>query len=319
MEESKSAADASTTFAPRTWYADVEYLGQPKLIATAVLASREGLLLVDPGPAVALGTLEARLADAGAALSDVRAVLLTHILLDHAGATGALVARAPEVEVYVHRIGAPHVVDPTRLWRSARRLFGDEMERLWGAAQAVPEANVRALGDRDRLARGDRHLRVAHTPGHAAHHVSYLDEDEGTAFIGDVGQQRITGTDFVFPVTPPPDVDVEAWQKSLQTVRDWRPLRTFATHFGPSDDPEHHLREAEEKLLAWSRHVLRDLQSGRPDATCAEAFRKEKIAEAKEALPAEIAEAFETFGGPAASWHGLARYWRTCHPERLEG
>ncbi len=294
-----------------TWYVDVEYLGTPRLIATAVLEAGGGLLLIDPGPEVSFDTLSGELGKAGAGLGDVRAVLLTHIHLDHAGATGRLVAEAPHVEVYVHRIGAPHLVRPERLLRSARRTYGDRMDRLWGDVQPVPEENVRVLEGGESIKIGGRPFAVAHTPGHAAHHVSHLDEDTGTAFIGDVGQQRITGTDYVFPVTPPPDIDVEAWQHSLHTVRAWRPERTFATHFGPSDDVGEHLRVAEEKLLAWSDEVRRSLDDDRTDAERAEAFREAKMAEAKEALPPELAEAFETFGGPEASWHGLARYWRT--------
>lgn len=304
-------------FAPKSRYVDVGFLGQPRLIATGVLESREGLLLVDPGPETSMDALAEGLEALGAGWGDVRAVLLTHIHLDHAGATGAIVAEAAEAEVYVHRKGARHLVDPERLWRSAERLYGEHMERLWGSMRPVPADRVTALDGGESFALGERHLRVAYTPGHASHHVSYLDEDEGTAFIGDVGQQRITGIPFVFPVTPPPDVDVEAWRESLQTVRDWGSLRTFVTHFGPATDVEDHLRGAEEKLVAWSREVLTDLRSGRPDDRCAAAFRETKLEEAADALPRELAEAFETFGGPEASWHGLARYWRKHHPERL--
>ncbi len=157
-----------------------------------------------------------------------RALLLTHIHLDHAAATGALVRRWPELEVYVHERGAPHLVDPSRLLASAERLYGDQMERLWGEIVPVPEANVRSLAGGETVLG----MRVAYTPGHASHHVSYLHEDSGTAFTGDVAGVRIPPSSFIVPPTPPPDIDIEAWEESIGIVEGWQPQRLALTHFG---------------------------------------------------------------------------------------
>ena len=154
-------------------------------------------------------------------------ILLTHIHFDHAGATGALVRRWPDVEVWVHERGAPHLIDPSRLTASATRLYGDDMKRLWGEVIAVPEANLRVLTGGETIGP----WRVEYTPGHASHHVSYLHEPTGTAFVGDVGGVRVEGGPTI-PPTPPPDIDIELWHESLDTVAAWDPARLAITHFG---------------------------------------------------------------------------------------
>src|SRR4051794_17810474 len=150
-----------------------------------------------------------------------RALLLTHIHLDHAAATGALVRRWPDLEVYVHERGAPHLIDPSKLLASAERLYGANMERLWGEIVPVPEGNVRTLSGGETVLG----MRVAYTPGHASHHVCYLHEDTGTAFVGDVAAVKIPGCSLVQPPTPPPDIDVEVWEDSISTVEGWQPER----------------------------------------------------------------------------------------------
>src|SRR6476646_1172167 len=172
---------------------DVRHLGRPDVIGCWEVDGA----LVDPGPESSLPTLLAALGE-----EEPRALLLTHIPLDHAAATGAMVRRWPDLEVYVHERGAPHLIDPSRLLASAERLYGDQMERLWGEIVPVPEANVTALAGGETVLG----MRAAYTPGHASHHVCYLDEESGTAFVGDVAAVRIPGSDFVVPPTPPPDI-----------------------------------------------------------------------------------------------------------------
>src|SRR5665811_2629622 len=163
---------------------------------------------------------------------------LTHIHLDHAAATGALVRRWPELEVYVHERGAPHLVDPAKLLASAERLYGAEnMRRLWGEIVPVPEANVKPLEGGETV----QGMRVAYTPGHASHHVCYLHEASGMAFVGDVAAVSVPGTGLVVPPTPPPDIDVERWLDSIGIVEQWQPTRLGLTHFGAIDDPAPHL------------------------------------------------------------------------------
>lgn len=298
----------------RTWYVDLQYMGAAEYIATGVLELPGGdLALVDPGPTTALKGLEDGLDARGYALDDVSALLLTHIHLDHAGATGTIAEGRPDLDVYVHHVGAPHVADPSRLLESARRLYGDQMDALWGEVLPVPEQQVHAVADGDAVALGEagRRLRVAYTPGHATHHVSYLDEASGTAFVGDTAGQRTTGVDYVLPVTPPPDVDREAWLDSLDKLREMEPERLFCTHFGPHDDPTVHLDQMEAHLRTWAEDVREGLESEDDDEALAAAFDEEKIAEIERRVPEARRTPYVNFGRPRESWHGLARYWRT--------
>jgi len=198
---------------------DVEHLGRPRVIGCWEV----GEVLVDPGPESTLQTLLAKLGE-----RTPSALLLTHIHLDHAGASGALVERFPGLEVYVHERGAPHLIDPSRLIDSATRLYGGDMDRLWGEIVPVPEANLRVLAGGERIFGGA--FEVAYTPGHASHHVSYL--HAGCAFVGDTGGVRITPGSVAIPPTPPPDIDLEAWQESIERIRAWAPERLAFTHCG---------------------------------------------------------------------------------------
>lgn len=214
---------------------DVRHLGAPRVICCH---EPEPGILVDPGPASSVGTLREALGGEAP-----RRVLLTHIHLDHAGAAGVLVREFPEVEVWVHRVGARHVVDPSRLVASATRLYGNDMERLWGEIAPVPEANLRVLDGGETL----EGFRVEYTPGHASHHVAYLHEASGTALCGDVAGVRIGAGPLIAP-TPPPDIDVEAWHASIDVVASWRPERLALTHFGSFQDPEGHLERLHDEL-----------------------------------------------------------------------
>lgn len=200
-------------------------------------------VLIDPGPTSCLPTLLEALGD-----DRPSALLLTHIHFDHAGAAGSLVERWPDLRVYVHERGAKHMADPERLYNSARRLYGDDMERLWGEMLPVPEGNLEVLSGGETIRDGA--YTVAYTPGHASHHVSYL--RDGTAFVGDVGGVRITPESMTIPPTPPPDIDVDAWHESIALVRSWRPQRLAMTHFGSSEDVERQLDALDARLDAWS-------------------------------------------------------------------
>ena len=197
-----------------------------------ICAYQVGDLIIDPGPASCVETLLERLGPA-----KPRALLLTHIHLDHAGAAGVLCRRFPELQVYVHEVGAPHLVDPSKLLESAGRLYGDDMWELWGEVAPVPEERVHPLSGGEAV----EDFRVAYTPGHASHHVAYLHEPTGTALVGDVAGARIPPSDFVIAPTVPPDIDVEAWDRSLDLVAGWDPATLALTHFGQVDDVGPHL------------------------------------------------------------------------------
>jgi glyoxylase-like metal-dependent hydrolase (beta-lactamase superfamily II) len=221
---------------------DLMHLGRPRVIG----CWQVGDVLVDPGPESCLPTLLQALGD-----EPPRALLLTHIHLDHAGASGALVKRWPDLEIYVHKRGAPHLIDPSRLMESASRLYGDDMDRLWGDMTPVPERNLTVLDRGGTVLDGS--FDYVYTPGHASHHVSYL--HEGTAFVGDVGGVRINDESLTVPPTPPPDIDVEAWHESIAKVAEWRPQRLAMTHFGPSTDVDAQLAEVGRRLDDWARRV----------------------------------------------------------------
>jgi glyoxylase-like metal-dependent hydrolase (beta-lactamase superfamily II) len=268
---------------------DVEHLGRPHVIG----CWQVGEALVDPGPESSLPTLLAALGE-----ERPRALLLTHIHLDHAAATGALVRRWPDLEVYVHERGAPHLVDPSKLLASAERLYGDQMQRLWGEIVPVSEANVTALSGGETVLG----MRVAYTPGHASHHVCYLHEETGTAFVGDVAAVRIPASGLTVPPTPPPDIDIEAWEDSIGIVEGWTPQRLALTHFGAIDEPAPHLAEVRERLREEAQ-LAREL-----DEAAYERRHRERVAAA--ATSEEVAAELIQCVPPEYQWRGLDRYWR---------
>ena len=268
---------------------DLEHLGRERVTGTW----RVDDVLVDPGPTSTVDTLLAALDG-----WEPRVLALTHIHLDHAGGTGALVRRWPEVEVLVHERGAPHVVDPSKLVASATRLYGEEnMDRLWGEVVPVPEGRVTVLRGGE-----DVHgFEVAATPGHASHHVCYLHRDSGRAFVGDVGGVRIGSDDAPIIVpTPPPDIDVEAWQSSLDLVEGWDPTSLAMTHFGAADDVAVHLAAVREELIFSS-----ELARARDRDGFIEAIRERLAERTDEATLAAYVQA----APPEQLYAGLDRYW----------
>ena len=271
---------------------DVLHLGR----ANVICCHRVGDVLIDPGPQ----SCEAALVEA---LGDrvPQAILLTHIHFDHAGATGALVRRWPHLVVAVHERGARHLADPSKLIASAARIYGDDMDRLWGTIVPVPEDRLLVLRGGERLEGwgADGSWRVAYTPGHAQHHVSYLREDDGTVYTGDVAGVRI-GDGPVMPPTPPPDIDLDLWRTSLDTIAAWEPRRLAITHFGTYDDPVEHLAELREAL-----DRVGEASRGQDAA----AFERDVRAWISERVGAERAAAYFQGMPPATLYPGLARYW----------
>ncbi len=296
--------------ATKTTLIDLEYLGYPEAIASCLLEGDGALALVDPGPASCLKTLKAKLAQRGLKLADLSALLLTHIHLDHAGASGVLVRENPRLRVYVHERGAPHMADPSKLLASAGRLYGDQMERLWGEVAPVPTQNLHTLSGGEKLSVGARTLKVAYTPGHAIHHVSYFDEATGIAFVGDTGGLRYPNFTTVLPLTPPPDIDLEAWQESWRKLRAWQPERLFPTHFGPATDVEAHLAQLEERTHRWAEIVRATLAQDGSDADRAARFLQLVESELRRELPAAAVRRHLVGTAPEQCWYGLARYWR---------
>lgn len=267
---------------------DVMHLGRDRVICAHELDG----LIIDPGPTSCLDTLLEALGDV-----EPRALLLTHIHLDHAGASGALVQRFPELRVYVHERGAPHLIDPSKLMKSATQLYGDDMERLWGEMVPVPGENIHVLSGGETV----EGLQVEYTPGHASHHVTYFDDDAGDAYVGDVGGVRIPPSDFVMSPTPPPDIDLEKWNASLDLIEERRPLRLRLTHFGGFDNVEEHITQMRARLANWGEV-----------AKAADMHRFIEVVEAEARASAgddDTAECYFQAAPPDQLYLGLERYW----------
>jgi glyoxylase-like metal-dependent hydrolase (beta-lactamase superfamily II) len=288
---------------------DLLHLGRPHVIGTYLLLGDQPAL-IDPGPASTLATMETGLAAHGIALADIQTILLTHIHLDHAGATGTLLRRYPHLRVYVHTRGAPHLFAPEKLIHSATRLYGDAMQRLWGPILPVPEQAINLLSGGETLRIGGRTLQVYDAPGHASHHVIYFDAHSGAAFVGDTGGVCRPGAAVARPATPPPDIDIEAWQRSLDMLRALNPSALLLTHFGPAYQPLAYIEDYRATLLHWAEIVRIGLSSGADEA--AQIAQLNQVAQASlgPATSAEDATLYEQASSTPLSWHGLARYWR---------
>jgi glyoxylase-like metal-dependent hydrolase (beta-lactamase superfamily II) len=265
---------------------DVRHLGQDRVICCWQVDD----VLVDPGPESTIDTVLDALGD-----EQPRALLLTHIHFDHAGAAGALVREFPDLEVWVHERGARHLVDPTRLVASAKRLYGDDFERQWGEVVPIPERSLRVLRGGESVDGWD----VAYTPGHASHHVSYRHRASGWVFPGDTCGVRLPAGDLILAPTPPPDIDLEAWYASLDTIAAWEPERLAITHFGDYGDVAEHLDRLRAALAHWSE------LAGRVDL---ETYAAALKAAAAEAFDEENARSFGQAMPPDQQWLGLDRY-----------
>jgi glyoxylase-like metal-dependent hydrolase (beta-lactamase superfamily II) len=264
---------------------DTMHLGRDRVIGAFDIDG----VVVDPGPATTVETL----------LSEVepRVLLLTHIHLDHAGATGVLVRRFPQLKVYVHERGAPHLIDPSKLLKSASQLYGDDMERLWGEVAPVPEENIVVLRGGETV----EGFRVEYAPGHASHHVAYLHEATGDAYVGDVGGVRVPPHDFTLAPTPPPDIDLEKWHASLDLVEGWKPERLGLTHFGYVDDVDAQL----DRVRTWLDEIG---PLARDEST--EEFARRVEERMRSATSDEAGDRLVQAAPPEQMHLGLARYWR---------
>ena len=271
---------------------DLLHQGAERIIGSYLFETPEGPALFDCGPSSCLGRLKEGLRERGLELTDLRHLLLSHIHLDHAGATGVLVREHPALQVHVSEIGAPHLVDPTRLEASARRLYGETFDALWGELAPVPQENVRIAGQQV------LGLDCFPTPGHARHHVCYLDA-HGTLYAGDAAGVRIQPDRLVLPPTPPPDFDLEDWNRTLDEIGRRAPKRLALVHFGVADDPERHLAELRQRLEDWVSRVDVDVT----EAEFSRSIRDDLIAEGDGDV-----EAYERAMPFWQSYEGLRRY-----------
>jgi glyoxylase-like metal-dependent hydrolase (beta-lactamase superfamily II) len=289
---------------------DTNWMGRPRSIGAVLLESDGHRAIIDPGPASALSTLRKLLDSRGIGVSDLNAILLTHIHLDHAGATGALIKENPNLEVYVHKAGMLHMADPSKLLASAERLWPGDLQHLFGETLPVPFGNLRMLKGGETLALGSRKIEVVYTPGHASHHVSYFDSTDGTAFVGDTTGFHIEGEPYVVPLAPPPDIDLEIWSASLDAIAARAPSRLFLTHFGYSNHPAAHLAEYRRNLQRWAARAAEILRSTPDQNVALEKFVAVASAEITKRLSPAEAEHYIFNCGLNLTWLGLARYHR---------
>jgi glyoxylase-like metal-dependent hydrolase (beta-lactamase superfamily II) len=269
---------------------DLHHQGNERAIGAYLLDTDDGLALFDCGATTTLAALKSGLAQQGLELRDLRHLLLSHIHLDHAGAAGTLVREHPGLQVHVSEVGAPHLVDPSRLEASARRLYQDFYDVLWGELVPVPEANLHVVGDRT------LGLETFPTPGHANHHVSYLAAD-GTLYAGDAAGVRILPGTYVMPVAPPPEIDVEGWLRTIDEIERRTPQRLALIHFGVFEDVAEHLDRLREELARYA-----ELVGGGADA-------EEFAREASSRIPVAERVLYERAAPLWQTWSGLARYW----------
>ena len=303
------------------WVLDTFYQGEPGVIASYLLTGRAGLALVDVGSASSVEHVLAGVRAAGFDPHDIQHLVLTHIHLDHAGAAGTLTRLLPHAQVYVHRIGAPHLIDPSRLLSSAQRIYGDRMQTLWGDMEPVPAGRLTILDDGADLTVGDRTLHAIYTPGHAIHHLAYHDAAHAAVFAGDVAGVRLQGMGFVRPPTPPPDLDLEDWNASLDrlAVLDLRTL--YLPHFGPAGDIPAHFAQLRQRLADWGKVLLPGIRAGKSDEALAAdlaAHTDPQIAHlAASGATDEVVHRYELATNYLMSAQGYVRYYRKLHPELL--
>lgn len=300
------------------WLLDTLHQGEPGVIASYLLEGDDGLALIDVGPAATADHVMAGIRAAGHDVRDVRHLILTHVHLDHAGAAGLLAAMSPEARVYVHPRGAPHIVDPSKLVASAARIYGDQMEALWGITIPVPVDRVIMLQDADAIHVGRRALVALHTPGHAVHHVALYDPVRREVFAGDVAGVRLEGTQYVRPPTPPPDLSLEDWSASLARLRALRLKRLFLPHFGVDEGVEMDLQALETRLYGWGEVVLNGMRLGHDARALAcdlAATGEQELADAGDGVNPDVRRRYELATGYLMSAQGYERYYRKRHPE----
>ena len=273
---------------------DLRHQGDERVIGVYLVETNDGLALFDCGPASCVAQLKGQLAEQSLVLTDIRHLLLSHIHLDHAGAAGVLVREHPKLRVHVSELGAPHLVDPSRLERSARRLYGDEFDPLWGELAPVPEQSMQIVG-REVLG-----LQCFPSPGHASHHVCYLDQS-GTLYAGDAAGVRILPGRYISPVAPPPDVDLDAWERTIDEIERRAPRRLALIHFGVVESVHDHLRRLRRELRLWGQRVRQGLTE--------EEFVEAARADLVEADADEQAPYYERAAPFWQSYAGLKRYW----------
>jgi glyoxylase-like metal-dependent hydrolase (beta-lactamase superfamily II) len=294
---------------------DTNHVGFTGTVGVYVLQGDDGFALIETGPGSTLSTIKQGIASLGLELTNLKAILVTHIHLDHAGAAGQLVSETGAT-LYVHERGAPHLVDPSKLLASAERIYGDLMQPLWGTMTPAAPEKVIALKGGERLNILGHDIGVLYTPGHASHHVSFLLNGEAM-FTGDAAAIRFDGSSVIRPALPPPEVHLELWQDSIQNMLAVKPKRLLLTHYGEVQDAEGHLRQAAERNQAWADLILEGLQKGEDAKRLEQRLENISSKELEGASP-EVIQRHRVTSNDEMTVMGVTRYWQKYHPERLK-
>ena len=286
---------------------DLNFQGRSHAIASYLIRDSDSVILIESGPGSTLPGLQAGLAIDGLSTRDVTHVLLTHIHLDHAGAAGYLANQG--AEIYVHPVGAPHMLHPEKLIASATRIYGDRMQTLWGEFLPVPENKLHIAKGGEAIKIGNAEFIPHNTPGHAEHHFAYQFED--IVFCGDVGGVRIPGYQYLRVPMPPPELNLERWRESVVKLRALKSPRIAPTHFGIYDDVDWQLTEVEKGLDSAARWVEQSMQNEPPIAELRESVTNWVMDEGKSAgLRADVVKAYDLANPLGLSADGLLRYWK---------
>jgi glyoxylase-like metal-dependent hydrolase (beta-lactamase superfamily II) len=297
--------------APGLYLIDHRFQGVPGVIGSYLLSGDDDLALIETGPSTSVDALLAGIRSLDYDPAKISTLIVTHIHLDHAGGSGTLLDQMPEAHVVVHPNGATHLIDPSRLLRSAARIFGDDMDRLWGEVVPVPEERVVVVQDGESFDVAGRELTAYSTPGHAGHHHAYFDRESGDLFTGDAAGVRLESVPYVRPPTVPPEFDLDAWRATIGRMRALQPLTLHLTHFGSFDDPDWHFDDLLSRMHYWYGWVVARLAQGSEEADLArelQEFGDQEIVENSGStdltLPYELAT---PYGMTVA---GMARYHR---------
>jgi glyoxylase-like metal-dependent hydrolase (beta-lactamase superfamily II) len=293
---------------------DTNHMGFAGTVGVYVLPGDDGFALIETGPGSTLETVKKGIALLGLALSNLKAVLVTHIHLDHAGAAGQLVQETGAT-LYVHERGAPHLIDPNRLLSSAKRIYGDKMMTLWGTLLPAPQEKVVALKGGEHLKVLGHDIEVIYTPGHASHHVSLLLDGEAM-FTGDAAAIHFEGSSVIRPALPPPEVDLETWESSIDKMLAAKPKRLLLTHYGEVKDAKAHLRQVPERNQQWAKLILEGMRNGEDAKGLEQRLRELSLRELEGASP-EVINRHRITSNDEMTVMGVTRYWQKQHPEKL--
>lgn len=298
---------------PKINVLDIKFLGESAVIANYLIESEDGLILVETGPETTFENLKAAISDKGYDWKDVKHVLLTHIHFDHAGAAWKFAANS--AKIYVHPIGLPHLNNPKKLWNSAKRIYQDEMDNLWGKMEPIVEELLVPVEDGDVLEIGGIKIKVHYTPGHAIHHNTLQLGD--VIFTGDVAGVKINNGPVV-PPCPPPDINIEAWKESIAKLKSLNPKTLYLAHFGKVDDPQSHLDNLEKILDDWKDWIKPYYDKGASPEDITPKFVLYTQNQLRDANVCEAdVERYEKGNPSYMSVTGLMRYWKLKDQGRI--